>query len=88
MYILFDSRELFPDLSSGRIDISFVKIYRNAIPLHQPNVINTTVETIESKRPEQEKQEINQELFKKRHIMVRQTTTVSKTLDIELQELD
>lgn len=88
MYILFDSRELFPDLASGRIDISFVKIYRNAIPLHQPNVINTTVETIESIRPEQEKREVNQELFKKRHIMVRQTTTVSKTLDIELQELD
>ena len=88
VYILFDSRELFPDLASGRIDISFVKIYRNAIPLHQTNVVNTTVETIESMRPEQEKQEGNQELFKKRHILVRQTTTVSKTLDIELQELD
>ena len=92
VYILFDSREIFLDLTGESINISFFKIYRIVIPLPQTNaLINTKIEHIERIHPEPEQDNQDQEeLFQKRRsvLVVRETTTISKTLDIEMQDLD
>ena len=86
VYIFYDSRKIFPDLASGSINISFVKMYRIVIPLHPPNAINTNTETIENTIPAQP--EANQELFKKRRTLIRETTMIRKTLEIKMEDLD
>ena len=92
VYILFDSREIFLDLTGESINISFFKIYRIVIPLPQTDaLINTKIESIERIHPEPEQDNQDQEeLFQKRRsvLVVRETTTISKTLDIEMQDLD
>ena len=62
-------------------------MYRIVIPLHPPNAINTNIESIENKNPEQPEAS-QEELFKKRRTLIRETTTISKTLEIEMEELD
>ena len=86
VYIFYDSRKIFPDLASGSINISFVKMYRIVIPFHPPNAINTNTETIGGMNPEQP--EASQELFKRRRTLIRETTMISKTLEIEMEDLD
>ena len=94
VYILFDSREIFLDLTGESINISFFKFYKIVIPLPRTNaLINTKIESIEMNHPEQEEDNQDQkELFQKRRsasvLVVRETTTISKTLDIEIQDLD
>ena len=92
VYILFDSREIFLDLTGESISISFFKIYRIVIPLPRTNaLIRTRIESIERIHPEQEEDNQDQEeIFQKRRsvLVVRETTTISKTLDIEMQNLD
>ena len=91
LYIYFDSKENFPEL--GSFNISFIKIYNIVSPLSQTNTTNPEmVATINPAQENHQEHQEHQELFKRtlnsrRSIVVRETTTISKTLDIEMQDL-